>query len=82
MDIEHFTANLEEEGSHYEGDMILPIGSSKVTINNLAQRWPNGQVPYVIEGSFSKHSPSNLITSQMTPHGFITIKNLDNFRLK
>ena len=48
------TANLEEEGRHYEGDMILPVGSSKVTINNLAQRWPNGQVPYVIEGSFSK----------------------------
>ena len=46
---------MEEEGSYFEGDMILPVGKiGKVTINNLAQRWTNGIVPYVIEGSFSK----------------------------
>ena len=39
---------------HYEGDMILPDGFSKVTTNNPAARWTNGVVPYVIEGSFSK----------------------------
>ena len=49
------TRNLEEEGSYFEGDMILPVGKiGKVTINNLAQRWTNGIVPYVIEGGFSK----------------------------
>ena len=46
---------MEEEGSYFEGDMILPVGKiGKVTINNLAQRWTNGIVPYVIEGGFSK----------------------------
>ena len=46
---------MEEEGSYFEGDMILPVGKiGRVTINNLAQRWNNGIVPYVIEGSFSE----------------------------
>ena len=48
--ISNISANLEEEGVHYEGDMILPDGSSKVAISNPAARWPNGVVPYVIEG--------------------------------
>ena len=49
-----FAANLEEEGDHYEGDMILPEGSTKVTTNNPSRRWPNRVVPYTIEGSYSK----------------------------
>ena len=55
MNINHFQVNLDEKGKHYQGDMILPRGSSKVTINNLAQRWTNRIVYYAIEGSFSKH---------------------------
>ena len=34
--------------------MILPEGGTKLATNNPASRWPNGVVPYVIEGSFSK----------------------------
>ena len=49
------TANPEEEGVYYEGDIILPDGAAvKNHINNPARRWPNGVVPYVIEGSFSE----------------------------
>ena len=56
---------MEEEGSYYEGDMILPVGKiGKVTINNLAQRWTNGIVPYVIEGGFSKQIAVGVPTLQ------------------
>ena len=42
-----------EEGDYYEGDMIFKRGSLKNTQLNH-YRWPNGIVPYVIEGSFCK----------------------------
>ena len=40
-------------GKYYEGDMILPDGESKATTLE-AKRWPNGVVPYVIDGSCGK----------------------------
>ena len=43
-----------EDGDFYEGDMILSAGETKNHISNLARRWPNGVVPYVIDGSFSE----------------------------
>ena len=43
-----------EEGDFYEGDMILPEGEAKNHISDLARRWPNGVVPYVIDGGFSE----------------------------
>ena len=46
--------NLEELGDFFEGDMIRLEDLSKNHINNAAQRWPNGVVPYVIEGTFSE----------------------------
>ena len=49
-----FAANLEELGDFFEGDMILPEDFTKNHLNNAIQRWPNGEVPYVIEGSFSE----------------------------
>ena len=56
---------MEEEGVHYEGDMIFPDGSSKVAISNPAARWPNGVVPYVIEGiwpfGFSKQNIGDIV---------------------
>ena len=36
--------------------MILPDDEVKNHINNPARRWPNGVVPYVIEGSFSEYN--------------------------
>ena len=48
-----FTDSVAEEGDYYEGDMILKRGSLKVTAPNY-YRWPNGIVPYEIEGTFSK----------------------------
>ena len=34
--------------------MILPEDLAKNHINSAASRWPDGEVPYVIEGSFSE----------------------------
>ena len=51
-----FAANLEELGNLYEGDMIRPQDMTRNHINSRVHRWPNGEVPYVIEGSFSKYS--------------------------
>ena len=49
-----FSGSTEEEGDFYEGDMILPEGETKNHISNLVRRWPNGVLPYVIDGSFSE----------------------------
>ena len=49
-----FAANFEEKGNFFEGDMIRPQDLSKNHLNNAIQRWPNGEVPYVIEGTFSE----------------------------
>ena len=48
------STNIWENGNHFEGDMILSSDAAKVHINNAAYRWPSGEVPYVIEGSFSE----------------------------
>ena len=48
------SANPEENGDQFEGDIKINGGSSKAFINDPNSRWPNGVVPYVIEGSFSK----------------------------
>ena len=51
-----FAANLEELGDLFEGDMIRPQDLTRNHINSPIQRWPNGEVPYVVEGSFSEYS--------------------------
>ena len=61
--------NPEENGDHFEGDII--IGDSKVFTNNRNSRWPNGVVPFVIEGSFGKDI--NCLPTQHFPF----IENLD-----
>ena len=50
----YFTANPDETGDFYEGDIVLPESLSKVVTNNPSRKWPNGVLPYVFEGSFSK----------------------------
>ena len=52
-DILLFAANLEEMGDLFEGDMIRPQDLTRNHINSQVHRWPNGEVPYVVEGSFS-----------------------------
>ena len=41
-------------GDLFEGDMIRPQDLTRNHINSQIQRWPNGEVPYTIEGSFSE----------------------------
>ena len=41
-------------GKYFEGDMIINHDTAKNHMNNAATRWPNGVVPYVIEGTFSE----------------------------
>ena len=55
-DILLFAANLEEMGDLFEGDMIRPQDLTRNHINSQVHRWPNGEVPYVVEGSFSEYS--------------------------
>ena len=55
------STNPEENGDHFEGDII--VGDSKVFTNNRNSRWPNGVVPFVIEGSFGK-DPINCLSIQ------------------
>ena len=48
--------NPEELGEYLEGDMLIPkkskLGKSGIILE--AYHWPNGVVPFVINGNFSK----------------------------
>ena len=56
-----------EEGDYYEGDMI--IQRRKVTAPDH-YRWPNGSVPYEVEGSFSKQLCRKFIPCTFVPYWF------------
>lgn len=46
--------NPEEIGSYLEGDILLPVGQGRSGLIDQSTRWPNGVIPYVIDGGFSK----------------------------
>lgn len=47
--------NPEEVGTYVQGDMLIegaqPLGRNG--LSSTSSRWPNGIVPYVINGAFS-----------------------------
>lgn len=45
--------NAEERGPYLEGDLLIPV-NSKNGIQSQSRRWPKGQIPFEIIGSFSK----------------------------
>ena len=45
--------NPEERGPYLEGDLLIPL-NSKNGIKSQALRWPRGEIPFEIRGSFSK----------------------------
>lgn len=48
-------SNPEELGTYVEGDILFPEShTSRNGLRAVSARWPNGRVPYVISGSFSK----------------------------
>lgn len=46
--------NPEEMGEYAEGDILMPQSLTRNGIKEQTLKWPNGHIPYVIEGSFSK----------------------------
>jgi len=61
---EDMNVNPEELGNYLEGDIII----TKDTLNgvkNKKLRWPNGAIPYVIKGNFSKYLESSVIFLQL-----------------
>lgn len=46
--------NPEELGNYAEGDILFPKPATRNGLRDPSKHWPNGVVPFVIEGSFSK----------------------------
>jgi hypothetical protein len=61
--------NPEEQGSYFEGDIIIDIEARNGVILT-SQKWAGGKIPYEIRGSFSEY--------KMT----ILIETLENFTQK
>lgn len=47
--------NPEELGNYLEGDIMVSASTILNGAKNKALRWPNGVIPYVIQGNFSKY---------------------------
>lgn len=45
--------NPEEMGEYAEGDILMPQ-LARNGVREESQRWPNGHIPYMIEGHFSE----------------------------
>uniref|UniRef100_A0A1B0D0X1 Peptidase M12A domain-containing protein n=1 Tax=Phlebotomus papatasi TaxID=29031 RepID=A0A1B0D0X1_PHLPP len=58
----NFRGNPEEQGSYLEGDLLIPLSRARNGLVAKATRWPNGVVPYEIQGSFSESSPKQAIS--------------------
>lgn len=46
--------NPEELGSYGQGDILMPQHLTRNGMKEQSSRWPNGIIPYSIEGRFSK----------------------------
>lgn len=55
--------NAEERGPYLEGDLLIPI-NPKNGIQLKSLRWPKGQIPYEIIGSFSNFFSSTKTDKQ------------------
>lgn len=47
--------NPEELGNYLEGDIMVSESTILNGAKNKGLRWPNGVIPYVIKGNFSKY---------------------------
>lgn len=45
--------NAEEQGPYLEGDLLIP-SNSKNGMKAESYRWKNGEIPFVINGGFSR----------------------------
>lgn len=48
--------NPEEVGDYAEGDILMPPQQGRNGVREEVLRWPQGHIPYVIEGYFSMYS--------------------------
>lgn len=65
--------NPEELGNYLEGDILMPtthLGRNGLSAST--SRWPNGVVPFVIQGSFGIYILSNLICRLILNNNFST----------
>lgn len=46
--------NPEEQGTYLEGDMLITKPEGRNGLIDTSKRWPNGVIPFRIEGSFSE----------------------------
>ncbi|XP_049879665.1 zinc metalloproteinase nas-7-like [Pectinophora gossypiella] len=51
---ENSLMNPEEMGEYAEGDILMPEVSTRNGVRGDTARWPNGIIPYVIEGYFNQ----------------------------
>lgn len=47
--------NPEELGSYLEGDIMVTKDTKRNGLTDESKRWPNGIIPYIITGNFSKY---------------------------
>lgn len=52
---ENMNMNPEELGNYLEGDIMVTEGTVRNGAKDPKLRWPNGVIPYVINGNFSKY---------------------------
>ncbi|CAH0595484.1 unnamed protein product [Chrysodeixis includens] len=53
--------NPEEVGGYAEGDILMPPAQTRNGVREQTLRWPNGHIPYVIEGYFSQEQRETIM---------------------
>ncbi|XP_025988895.2 zinc metalloproteinase nas-7 [Solenopsis invicta] len=66
--------NPEELGSYYQGDIILTHNTQRSGVTDKELFWPNGEVPYVIEGDFNKAQRDLILKTICQYHEYTCIR--------
>lgn len=59
------SGNPEESGPYLEGDLLMP-SSARNGMRAESYRWRNGEIPFVIQGSFSEFNKTYQIMNKST----------------
>ncbi|GBP54866.1 Zinc metalloproteinase nas-14 [Eumeta japonica] len=66
--------NPEEMGEYAEGDILIPTARGRNGINAESARWPDGIVPYVIEGHFNQQQRDTIMKAIADYHRLTCIR--------
>jgi len=62
-----------EQSGKFEGDIVLTDEQMRNGVINIASRWPNGIVPYIIDSAFSTYCSIKLKSGTRGVEGNINL---------